>query len=457
MLRRPSARRHVALLLCITVVLLLGLGQALRGRHAALAAGVIVLTGDQPSALEHGQEPGARARLRLDPAQIEFIEPTALDGRGVYVARRSEGQAPLPLTIDARVQRAAGDALVRQNAPLGSVVVLGVEDGRVLAIEGRRQAAPAVWAPELALGAWAPAASIFKIVTAAALVEQGVTPETRVCYHGGLRSVEATNLVSMPRLDTECQTLAFGLAKSQNAILARLAHDHLYGHLDDPPMRGGGLEQTARALGFGTALPFELPTHASQVSLPADPLPFAQVAAGFWQTSLSPLHGAYLAAIIARRGLDLPVHLVAQEPGDRGSPDRAAHVLDEHTADAVGAMMVGTTRYGTARHGFRDRRGRPYLGDIEVAGKTGSLSGWQRIDDPEATASPTPAHPDDRLLAYSWFVGYAPADHPTVAIAVLLANEQPWRRRAHELAREVLSAYFTAQPTEARPEVLARR
>jgi peptidoglycan glycosyltransferase len=446
MLRRPSARRHVALLLCITVVLLLAFGQALRGRHAALAAGAI--EGEESG--QRGQEPGARARLRLDPAQI------GVDEQGAYVARRGDGQAPLPLTIDARVQQAAGAALARQNAPLGSVVVLGVADGRVLALEGRRQAAPEVWAPELALGAWAPAASVFKVVTAAALVEQGVTPETRVCYHGGLRSVEATNLVSMPRLDKDCQTLAFGLAKSQNAILARLAHDHLYGHLPGA-LDGAGLERTARALGFGTALPFELPTSASQVSLPAEPLAFAQVAAGFWQTSLSPLHGAYLAAVIAREGLDLPLHLVAQAPSKRELTDPASRVLDERTAQAVGAMMMGTTRYGTARHGFQDRRGRPYLGDIEVAGKTGSLSGWQRIEDPQATASPTPAHPDDRLLAYSWFVGYAPADHPVVAIAVLLANDRPWRRRAHELAREVLETYFTAPRPEGRPEVLARR
>jgi peptidoglycan glycosyltransferase len=433
----PAARRHAALLLCVTAVFLVPLGQALRGRHAALAAGLVE---GQPSSTV--EDPGAPLRLQLGQLGI--------DERGGYVARRAEGQSPLPLTIDPRVQRAAEQALSRQHAPLGSVVVLGVDDGRVLALEGRRQGAPEVWSPELALGAWAPAASVFKVVTAAALAAEGVTPETRVCYHGGLRSVEATNLVSMPRLDKECQSLAFGLAKSQNAILARLAHDHL---------DSAALERMAHALGFGTALPFELPTSASQAFIPgpAEPLPFAKVAAGFWQTSLSPLHGAYLAAVVAREGLDLPLHLVAEGEGDKNPEGRASRVLDERTARAVGAMMLGTTRYGTARHGFHDRRGRSYLGDIEVAGKTGSLSGWQHIEDPEATASPVPVHPEDRLLAYSWFVGYAPADHPAVAIAVLLANDQPWRRRAHELAREVLEAYFTASPPEGKTEVWARR
>ena len=66
-----------------------------------------------------------------------------------------------------------------------------------------------------------------------------------MCYHGGLHAVDASHLGPRPRLDRDCQTLAFGVAKSQNAILARLAHDHL-----DAASLGGA----ARALGFGESL-----------------------------------------------------------------------------------------------------------------------------------------------------------------------------------------------------------
>jgi len=120
----------------------------------------------------------------------------------------------------------------------------------------------------LATRPWAPAASVFKLVTATALVERGIGPDTRVCYHDGIHSVEDSNLRSNPRLDGQCNTFAYGLAKSQNAIIARLAHDHL------PPEM---LERTARALGFGQELPLALPMEASTAQVPSGGLPFARV------------------------------------------------------------------------------------------------------------------------------------------------------------------------------------
>src|SRR5205814_8351944 len=138
--------------------------------------------------------------------------------------------------------------------------------------------------------------------------------DSRVCYHGGVHSVEASNLASHPRLDRTCQTLAYGLAKSQNAILARLAYDYL-----DPL----ALDRTARALGFGAPLPFELPVTASEVAVPSDGgLAFARVAAGFWSTTLSPLHGAFLAATLARGGVTPPLRLVERVVDRDGVPSR---------------------------------------------------------------------------------------------------------------------------------------
>jgi cell division protein FtsI/penicillin-binding protein 2 len=91
-------------------------------------------------------------------------------------------------------------------------------------------------------------------------------------------------------------------------------------------------------------------------------------------------------------------------------------------------MMVGTTEFGTARLGFRDKRtNRPLLPGIAVAGKTGSLDRKE---------------PGAQYLAYSWFVGFAPAERPEVAVAVLLGNGTDWHVKAHQVAREVLGSYF---------------
>jgi hypothetical protein len=87
-------------------------------------------------------------------------------------------------------------------------------------------------------------------------------------------------------------------------------------------------------------------------------------------------------------------------------------------------MLVETTTRGTARRAFRQRNGRPLLGAIQVAGKTGSLSGT----DPKGR--------------YEWFIGVAPAEAPRIAIAVLVVQERVWWRNASQIASDVLQRVF---------------
>ncbi len=412
MLRETRIRRRFAFTFCVLTLIGSATAWLGRDRSAAHAAPGLVI--------------GITAR---DPESPRRAIPVTLDrvhrkGRG-YVADL-DGGARAELTLEPRLQAAAEQLLARHHAPYGAAVVVSVEDGRVLALAGRSFAEPARSPASLALTPWAPAASVFKLVTAAALVDRGVSPEARVCYHDGVHSVEADNLVDRPRFDDQCGTLAFGIARSQNAILARLAHDHL---------DRAALDRAAHALGFGEALPFDVAVAPSSVSVPAGGLPFARVAAGFWQTTLSPLHGAWLAATIARGGTTPPLHVVERVLRGaevlRPMPPAPRRVLDEKTARAVGAMMTGTTRYGTARLGFNDRGGRPYL-PVTVAGKTGSLN-----------RPPS----EGGFLAYSWFVGYAPAERPEVAVAVLVGNGSARDAKAAYLARDLLGAYFDGTPS----------
>ena len=85
-------------------------------------------------------------------------------------------------------------------------------------------------------------------------------------------------------------------------------------------------------------------------------------------------------------------------------------------------MMELTTRIGTAKGTFRDKRGRRLL-PVEVAGKTGTLS----------------AETDRGYVGYSWFVGYAPAERPTIAFAVVLGNNPNWRIKATYVGRHIVS------------------
>ncbi|MCU0693282.1 MAG: penicillin-binding transpeptidase domain-containing protein, partial [Polyangiaceae bacterium] len=101
-----------------------------------------------------------------------------------------------------------------------------------------------------------------------------------------------------------------------------------------------------------------------------------------------------------------------------------ARAIRGSTAEQLSRMLRVTVREGTAAHAFQDRDGQRYLGTYEGVGKTGTL----------ARGKPT------RL--FSWYAGFAPANRPQVAVAVMLANEDRWWRKGNAVARDVLRAYF---------------
>jgi cell division protein FtsI/penicillin-binding protein 2 len=215
------------------------------------------------------------------------------------------------------------------------------------------------------------------------------------------------------------------MGRSINVVFARLAQKHL-----TPEM----LTAQAGALGFGAPVPFVVPNEASKIEIPPDPLEFARTAAGFWHTSLSPLAAASLAQTVANGGVSLAPVIVSSITKGREvlwSADRDPKVLrrslQPDTARELTTMMVQTVENGSAFSSFHDRRRNAFLPNITVAGKTGTLT----------------RHKENRL--YTWFVGFAPAEKPEVAVAALVVNTPVWRIKGPALARDVLRAYFAKQ------------
>ena len=331
-----------------------------------------------------------------------------LAGDGGYAAPTSRGRM-VALTLDRVLQPAAERLLSERDPALGAVVVMAL-DGRVLAIAGRSEGGGD--RPDLAVDPWAPSASVFKVVTAAALVDAGVRPYAPICTHGGAGGLTGENLVDDPRLDDTCASLAAGVARSNNAILGKLAARTLDSAV---------LTRYAAAFGYGRSFALGRPSTAD---IPDEPLELARAAAGFWHTELSPLGGAVLAATIATGGLAVTPYFTDDSDGDKVAAER---VLPAATAETVAAMLAATTVSGTARSAFHDGAGRPYL-RVRAAGKTGTLS--RR---PVAGLPP---------LDFSWFVGYAPAERPTVVVSVLLGTTPRHHARAATLAREILVEKF---------------
>jgi penicillin-binding protein A len=396
------------------------------------------------------------ALLAATPAQAQggmrpvvALETASL--RGGHFFADLEGGGMAQLTLNPALQKAVEEALASHHLPFGAAAVVSIPDGRVLVLAGYSKTDPSLDATALTLHPWAPAASVFKVVAASALLQEGhIEPMTRVCYHGGISSVLRDNLVDIPRIDRSCGSLSYGVGKSQNAIVAKLVARHL---------RPEQLEHIASAFGFGQTLDFDAEVEPSEVDIPREPLEFARAAAGFWHSSLSVLHGALLAATIANRG-EMPAARIIDRALDlRGTaialPRLPSHrVLDPAVAGQVGEMMRLTTTMGTAKRSFRDRRGHRTL-PIEVAGKTGTLFYRGRPQDPALPSAVV--LPEDSHIGYSWFVGYAPVDRPKIAFAVLLGNPVAQPLKAHAVARHIIAEYLVSESGPRQGRLLARR
>ncbi|MCC7536934.1 MAG: penicillin-binding protein [Deltaproteobacteria bacterium] len=395
----------------------------------ALAAGIALAA----KAVFADPAPSERADLesRLRQGGSGATPSALLEGLDLRRARSRDGalEADLAdgrrakLTLDPDLQRAVKRLLARYELPYASVVAMEPTTGRVLAYVSHSSANPS--APDLALDGSPPAASVFKIVTGSALVDAGVDPDARVCYGGGFNRLELADLEENQSRDRWCSSLAGAMGSSINAIFARLALRHL-----TPQTLG----RYARAFGFGEAIPFDLPTRANDATVPEDRLEFARTSAGFWHMHLSPLHGAVLGSTIASRGLMLRPQIIDEVRAADGSllhrstPVLVRRVLAEQSARIVNRMMRRTVTEGTSRRTFFDPQGVAFLPGIEIAGKTGTLNG------------------SNPFRGYTWWVGFAPADAPRIALAVLVVNTPIWRVKANFVARETLRAFFGAHP-----------
>ena len=342
-------------------------------------------------------------------------------GDSRLVQELSDGHRIL-YTLDPVLQDAALQIFRNREVPYAAAVILDVQDNSVLAMAGHSTMDPQVDPLEIVTTAWAPAASTFKLVTAAGLLKnKSVNNKTKVCFSGGLHGITDELLLDDAGRDERCDDLGGAIAHSHNVVVAKLALKH---------MSADGLLDIARTFKFESDIPFEFPVERSPALIPADAKERARVAAGFWHVDMSPLHGALLASVFARDGIYQPPHVLAQVRGPDGvdrtpALPRSERILAKDVAQQVGEMMVRTTSEGTARGSFRDRQGVYYIPDIEVAGKTGSLTGKRAPG-----------------LNYNWFVGYAPADRPEIAFAVLVANEPKWQIKAHYAARRLVQIYL---------------
>jgi penicillin-binding protein A len=294
-------------------------------------------------------------------------------------------------TISARLQNAAVNALGNK---LGGVAVLRPRDGSVLALAG------------LAVSAPQPPGSTFKIITLSAALQNGVAKPTSTYP---VRTAATLSGVLLRNASNEScgGTLVNAFIVSCNSVFAPLG----------AKLGARRLVAAAERFGFNERprVPNAKVSRISQPSKLKDSLAVGAAAIGQDRDLATPLEMASVGATIAERGVRAKPRVARADKVIRH------RVIRRRTARQVRAMMIGVVRGGTGTAA--------QLPGVDVAGKTGT-----------AELRPTAGGPPDPRNTDAWFVAFAPASRPRVAVGVMLVGAGAGGAAAAPIARRVLQS-----------------
>jgi penicillin-binding protein A len=362
-------------------------------------------------------------KFRADPSDPENLRTTLvlqLQAAAVRLLGKNRGAIVM---LDPR----SGEVLALASTPTfdPSAIANPVTSAAAFA---KAQADPALpLLPRPTQGRYVPG-SIFKIVTATAALGSGaVTP--------------ATSFPQQPAAEkTGLLVSGFRVRDGHHAVTGSRALEfpeavevscNIWFALAG--LRTGGAELTSWAarFGFGTSIPFDLPTATSQVTGGggsfgggfSDDVELANAAYGQAETVVTPLQMALVAAAVANHGVLMTPHLVLSATGKRGTttiePSVWQNVMPPGVASEIAAAMQLAVNGSEGRRFTFGAR----LTSMVVAGKSGT------------------AELDPGTHPHSWFIGFAPAAAPEVAIAVLVENSGGATVKASPIAGDLLRAW----------------
>ncbi len=314
------------------------------------------------------------------------------------------------LTIDSRMQQAAETALAGRK---GAIVLLNPSTGAVLACasapgfsydqvgdliasgstdgELLNRATQALYAP----------GSTFKVITLAAALQTGTAGLESLYQAPATMEIGGAQVSNVHDEDYGEITLRYALAVSANTVFGQLAVQ------EGPEV----LCAFARGFGYGTELGQDFSCLASVMPDPAEMTEWETAWAGCGQPvgehaspagpQVTVMQNAVVAAAIANGGIAMNPFLVARTLSPEGvevsttQPRSLGQAVDASTATSLGEAMLDVTTEGTGTSG--------QVWDALVAGKTGTAEEGDHTN--------------------SLFIGYAPYEHPTIAISVLVEGE----------------------------------
>ena len=359
---------------------------------------------------------------------------------GDLITGRSPQGGAVVLTLNRAAQAAAGRGLAGKR---GAVVALDPATGAILALASspsydpnllsshdpasiraaydRLSKDPAEPLKNRAIAETYPPGSLFKVVTAAAALSTGrYTPDTRVPSPTRLKLPLTNrfldNFGGESCGDGRTTSLADALRISCNTAFAGVGL----------AVGATALRNQAEAFGIDGELRVPLPVARSRFPAELDAPQTALSAIGQFDVRLTPMQAAMIAAGVANSGVVMRPYLVqeVQTPSlatlDAAEPRELARAISPQVADALTSMMKLVVAEGTGKAAR--------IPGVDVAGKTGTAQ--------HAVGEPP----------HAWFIGFAPASAPKVAVAVLVENggglgsDATGGKLAAPIARDVIRA-----------------
>lgn len=322
--------------------------------------------------------------------------------------------------LDPKLQQKVAQYLAERRVPYAVLIAIEPKSGRVLGMVSHSAVDP-LWQKK-ACNQIYPMASLFKIITASAALEQNkVSPDTVIAFNGKGTSVNPRYWDPRGRRSPE-MTLTDAMGKSVNPVFGRLASAVV------------GKEQLiieANKFGFNRQLFPGTSIIPSTAFPPQNDVELKLMGAGLGrEVKISPIHAAAMMGAVANRGIMMTPLLAEKVTSGTGevlfsaTPLELQRLLSEEATAKLAQTLSATVKKGTSRRAFHDRSGRALLAKLTIAAKTGSIDG----QDPQGQ--------------YSWFAGYAPMEDPQIALVALVVNQGKWNIKASNVGEKALEAFF---------------
>jgi len=342
-----------------------------------------------------------------------------------YISAGEGSLLAVDISVDTALQKYVLNLLRRSLTHQAAVVVMRPKTGQILAMadyerqpEGERE--------NLCLKADFPAASLFKIISAAAAIEaRGFTPSKMVVFRGMKHTLYNSQLRKGEGRYSRKTSFRNAFAGSINPVFGKIG-------IYDLGRRN--MEDYAAKFFFNREIPFDLPLDMSPIRVPEDDFGLAEIASGFnKRTRISPLHVTLISAAVANDGVVIGPWLVRRimdESGEvlyRARLSRLGRAIEVDTARQLRDLMEDTVVHGTCRKAFLPLRRKKLFKDIALGAKTGTIN--DRNDE----------------YKYDWVTAYAlPEDVDRgISVTVLAVHGKKLGIRAADLARYIINRHFT--------------